>query len=77
MRGPKVKERKREEAEARQAIRDGIGDGGQLSKLIKAGHGHTREAKRLLKRIRKRKKTDEMEPIDYVDCDPSALGGPG
>ena len=51
MRGPAVKERKREEAEARRAIRDARGDAGQLDHLEANGHGDCREAIRLRTRV--------------------------
>lgn len=38
---------RRNDAAIRQAERDGITDTQQVAKLIKAGHGHCREVKRL------------------------------
>ncbi len=47
MRGPAIKERKREEAKVRRALRETRGDEQQLRNLIVKGHGHCKEADRL------------------------------
>lgn len=47
MRGSAIKERKRDEANARQELRDARGEVGQLDRLEANGHGDCREAVRL------------------------------
>jgi hypothetical protein len=54
MRGRAVKERRRREAEERQAERDRRGDEGQLNRLIDKGHGHCKEVQRLRDRMTQR-----------------------
>lgn len=51
MRGRAERERRRREAEDRQAARDKRGDKAQLKKLIDNGHGHCREVDRLIKKL--------------------------
>ena len=45
------RERRQQEAAARQAARDARTDAQQLDRLVKAGHGECKEAERLEKRI--------------------------
>ena len=45
------RERRQQEAAARQAARDARTDAQQLDRLVKAGHGERKEAERLEKRI--------------------------
>lgn len=51
MRGGAERERRRNEANARQALRDARSDEQQLNKLVREGHGHCKEAEKLHKRI--------------------------
>lgn len=49
----KPREQKQREAQARQVERNNRTDAEQLSRLTQAGHGHCKEADRLLKQISK------------------------
>lgn len=51
MRGPILKHERRKAAAQRAEARAKRGDRGQLAKLEREGHGHTKEAKRLRKKL--------------------------
>jgi len=51
--GPERRKEKLAGVVERREAREALGDAGQLAKLEGSGHGHTKEAKRLRKRLEK------------------------